>query len=137
VAQKDLFEIVSTPRDWPLWHHNSEGVDGDVDGPLNVGSVVEERGKIPGRSGLLMWRCARCEAPTTLVLEGTGMGGHGRVVYTFADAPEGTVFNRELEFSFDSRLMRVFEWLVTPLVRRQQTRSVGSLKVFAEALARS
>src|SRR5579864_7432858 len=52
---KVVFDYVTTPAHWPVWHPSSLAVRGAVDHPLDLGEQVAEEFRVAGRHGSLVW----------------------------------------------------------------------------------
>ncbi|MBN1534731.1 MAG: SRPBCC family protein [Spirochaetes bacterium] len=129
---EDVYDFVTNAGDWPKWHENSHGVEGDINGPMQLNDVVRELGKIPLKTGYLEWKCTVRDYPHEFKIDGEGMGGRGYVQYNFRKSAEGTEFTRTLDFGFEKGFMKFIESMITPMVRKKQTESVRNLKEAVE-----
>ncbi len=129
-----VYDFVTRAGDWPKWHENSEGVEGAIGAPMQLNDVVREKGRIPFKSGWLEWVCTQRDCPTEFKLDGHGMGGKGFVHYKCEVCVEGTRFTRTLDFGFHEGFMKYIEKLITPMVKKAQTKSVLNLKNTIERL---
>jgi uncharacterized protein YndB with AHSA1/START domain len=48
---EQVFDFVTTPGQWPLWHPFSLKVSGEVDHPLDVGEQATEEFRVAGING--------------------------------------------------------------------------------------
>ena len=50
-----VFDYVTTPGNWPVWHPSSLGVSGATDHSLEPGERVTEGFLVAGRRGRVVW----------------------------------------------------------------------------------
>ena len=95
-----VFDYVTTPKHWLVWHPSSLGVSGATDHSLDVGEEVTERFRVAGRKGALTWKVIAREAPTRWAISGrVAGGGHGTITYTLSPVADGTAFRREFVYA--------------------------------------
>lgn len=122
-----VFDFVTTPRNWPLWHPSSLGVDGATDHSLEPGESVTERFRVAGRRGSVVWTVLKREAPRLWTIEGrVGDRGSGRISYTLTPHDGGTLFERDFSYSFSNPLLSLMDRLV--LRRRIAAESAEALR---------
>src|SRR5947207_13500064 len=131
---QQVFEFVTTPANWPLWHPSSVKVSGAVDHPLQPGEPVTEEYVVAGHPGTAVWTVRECSAPHHWLLDGVATNGNrGTITYTLRQHDDGTAFERALSVV----------WLQTELpeqalegIRRQieaeSTEALRRLKVLLE-----
>ena len=108
-----VFDYVTTPAHWLVWHPSSLGLHGATDHSLSVGEEVTEDFSVAGRKGSVTWKVIAREEPTRWAIVGkvTG-GGNGTITYTLSPAAAGTAFRREFVYTmpnwFAALLDRLF-----------------------------
>jgi uncharacterized protein YndB with AHSA1/START domain len=131
---QQVFEFVTTPANWPLWHPSSVAVRGAVDHSLQAGEQVTEDYVVAGQPGTAIWTVRESSAPHHWLLDGVAANGNrATITYTVQPHDEGTAFERVLALT----------WLQTALpepaleeLRRQveaeSAEALGRLKVLLE-----
>jgi mannose-6-phosphate isomerase-like protein (cupin superfamily)/uncharacterized protein YndB with AHSA1/START domain len=95
-----VFDYVTTPAHWPVWHPSSLGLHGATDHSLQIGEEVTEDFRVAGRKGSVTWKVVAREAPTRWAIAGkVAGGGNGTITYTLSQIPEGTAFSREFVYA--------------------------------------
>ena len=90
-----VFEFVTTPANWPLWHPSSVKVTGAVDHPLQPGEQVTEEFVVAGQSGKAVWTVRECSAPHHWLIDGVAENGNrATITYTLRPQDGGTSFER-------------------------------------------
>jgi uncharacterized protein YndB with AHSA1/START domain len=108
-AAEHVFDTVITAKHWPEWHPATEGVSGDVDQPMRLGSKIRERARIGGRVGEGEWTVVAHERPRRVVLQlPTTTFGDLEIAYDFEPQAGGVRFTRSLTFDL-SRLPPQFD----------------------------
>ena len=59
----DVFDFLTTPKNWPEWHPASISVAGSTDHSLAIEEEVTEEFIAAGRRGRTVWRVTAREAP--------------------------------------------------------------------------
>ncbi|MGO4305804.1 MULTISPECIES: SRPBCC family protein [unclassified Cupriavidus] len=107
-----VFDYVSTPANWPLWHPSSLGVTGATDHSLRPGERVTEAFRVAGREGTVVWTVANRQAPRAWAIEGEIDGrAAGTVVYTLTPDGQGTRFEREFTYRAPTLLFSLLNWV--------------------------
>ncbi|MFL9959221.1 SRPBCC family protein [Paraburkholderia nemoris] len=108
-----VFDYVTTPVHWPVWHPSSLAVSGPVDHPLDLGEQVTEEFRVAGRRGRVVWTVTAHEPPTRWTIEGKIDGRPaGTVTYSLASAASGTRFEREFTYRAPSLWFAIFNWFM-------------------------
>ena len=96
----EVFDYVTTPAHWLVWHPSSLGLHGAIDHSLQIGEEVTEDFKVGGRKGSVTWKVVARDAPTRWAIAGkVAAGGSGTITYTLRAVPEGTAFRREFVYA--------------------------------------
>ncbi|MDF3838658.1 SRPBCC family protein [Cupriavidus basilensis] len=130
IARPDtvVFDYVSTPANWPVWHRSSLAVAGAVDHSLLPGEQVTETFLVAGRRGTVVWTVVERERPVAWTIEGTIDGRQaGTVRYTLTPMRMGTLFEREFVYTAPN----LFFALTNRLLLRQRIEAES-----AEAVSR-
>lgn len=93
-----VFDVVTTARFWPQWHPATRRVEGDVDGPAQLGDRITEHVMIAGRQGSGTWTVVQHDRPNHLALETDLAIGQLRISYQFTVVDGVTRFQRDLDF---------------------------------------
>jgi uncharacterized protein YndB with AHSA1/START domain len=94
-----VFDYVTTPAHWPVWHPSSLAVSGATDHPLNAGEQVTEEFRVAGRRGRAVWTVAERDRPRKWVIDGAIDGRPaGTVTYALTPTAHGTRFEREFTY---------------------------------------
>ena len=122
-----VFNFITTPSNWPLWHPASVSVSGNADHSLLPGQEVTENFRVAGHSGEARWFVRERSAPHRWIIEGTGKnGGAATIIYTLTPNFGGTTFERELVYTMPNPLFVVLDWLI--LRRRMRADSAEALR---------
>lgn len=107
-----VFEYVTTPKHWLVWHPSSFGVSGATDHSLEVGEEVTEAFRVAGRKGSVTWKVIARDAPARWAISGrVAGGGHGTITYTLSPVAEGTAFRREFVYTMPNRFAELLDRL--------------------------
>ncbi len=110
---EQVFDFVTTPGNWPLWHPASVSVGGNADHSLLPGEEVTENISVAGRRSEVTWLVRERSAPHRWVIDGIGKdGGRATITYTLSPHPNGTDFDRELVYAMPNPLLSVLDWLI-------------------------
>jgi len=110
----EVFDYVTTPAHWLVWHPSSLGLHGATDHSLQVGEEVTEEFRVAGRKGSVTWKVIAREKPVRWSIAGVvAAGGKGTITYSLtATAADGTAFRREFDYAmpnwFAALLDRLF-----------------------------
>jgi uncharacterized protein YndB with AHSA1/START domain len=129
----EVFDYVTTPAHWLVWHPSSLGLHGATDHSLQVGEEVTEDFRVAGRKGSVTWVVIARQAPTHWAIAGkVAAGGKGTITYTLTQTAEGTAFRREFDYAmpnwFAALLDRMF------IRRRIEAESVLAVSRLKQAL---
>lgn len=94
-----VYEYVTTPRNWPQWHPSSVAVSGAADHSLALGERATEDFVVAGRRGRAVWTVIAREAPSRWRIEADVDGRKaGVITYMLTQEGAGTRFVRELAY---------------------------------------
>lgn len=142
-----VYEFVSTPAYWPIWHPSSVAVSGAVDHSLLVGEEVAEQFRVAGRTGTALWQVTAREPTWLWTIAGTIRGRPaGQVTYrvmptkrSAADSStpnriaETTHFEREFVYYPPNLLFAILDKLtINGLIEDESQRAVAKLKQVLE-----
>ena len=118
-----VFEYVTTPAHWLVWHPSSLGLHGATDHSLTIGEEVTEEFKVAGRRGAVTWKVTAREPPTRWAIAGVvAAGGQGTITYTLSAVAEGTRFRREFVYAMPNAFAKLLDRL---FVRRRIEKESG------------
>jgi len=131
----EVYDYVTTPAHWRVWHPSSLALHGATDHSLQVGEEVTEEFRVAGRNGSVTWKVAAREAPVRWAIRGiVAAGGNGTITYTLAPVGETTSFRREFVYAmpnwFADLLDRLF---IRRRIEAESTEAVRRLKHALEA----
>jgi uncharacterized protein YndB with AHSA1/START domain len=131
----EVFDYVTTPAHWLVWHPSSLGLHGATDHSLQVGEEVTEEFRVAGRKGSVTWKVVARDPPNRWAIAGIGAaGGKGTITYTLAATANGTAFRREFDYAmpnwFAALLDRLF---IRRRIEAESTLAVSRLKQALEA----
>ena len=107
-----VFDYVTTPAHWPVWHPSSLAVRGAVDHPLELGERVVEEFLVAGRRGSVVWTVTAREPPGKWTIEGfIDRRPAGSVTYSLTSTANGTRFEREFTYRAPSLWFAILNWL--------------------------
>jgi hypothetical protein len=86
-----VFDYVTTPGNWPVWHPSSLGVGGATDHSLEPDEQVTEEFQVAGRRGRVVWTVRERVAPRRWVIDGRVEGGGGGTI-TYTATPHADRF---------------------------------------------
>ncbi len=130
-----VFDYVTTPAQWPLWHPSSLAVSGSVDHSLDVGEQVTEDFRVAGRRGRVVSTVTACVRPSKWVIAGK-IGGRpaGTVTYSLTSTVSGTRFEREFTYRAPSLWFATLNWFVLRArIQSESDTAVLRLKSLVEA----
>jgi len=89
----EVFDYVTTPAHWLVWHPSSLALLGATDHSLQVGEQVTEEFRVAGRKGSVTWKVVARDAPNRWAIAGiVAAGGKGTITYTLTATTDGTAF---------------------------------------------
>ena len=128
-----VFDYVTTPAHWLIWHPSSLGLHGAVDHSLAVGEEVTEEFRVAGRKGAVTWRVIARDAPRLWAISGAvAAGGSGTITYTLSGAGDVTAFRREFVYSMPNWFAALLDRLL--LRRRIEAESIEAVGRLKQAL---
>jgi len=126
----EVFDYVTTPAHWLVWHPSSLALLGATDHSLQVGEQVTEEFRVAGRKGSVTWKVVARDAPNRWAIAGiVAAGGKGTITYTLTATTDGTAFRREFDYAMPDWFAA---WLDRLFIRRrieaESTLAVSRLK---------
>ena len=132
----EVFEYVTTPAHWLVWHPSSLGLHGATDHSLQVGEEVVEEFRVAGRAGSVTWKVTAREAPARWAIAGrVAAGGSGTITYTLAETVGGTAFRREFVYAMPNAFAALLDRLFVR--RRIEAESRRAVSLLKQALERA
>ncbi|TDN61601.1 uncharacterized protein YndB with AHSA1/START domain [Paraburkholderia sp. BL10I2N1] len=130
-----VFDYVTTPTHWPVWHPSSLAVSGATDHSLDVREQVTEEFRVAGRRGRVVWTVAERDRPRKWVIEGAIDGRPaGTVTYTLTPTAHGTRFMREFTYRAPSLWFAALnELFLRARIQSESDEAVSRLKTILEA----
>lgn len=112
-APSTVFDFVTTPVHWPVWHPSSSSVHGEIDHSLEVGEQVIEEFRVAGRRGRVVWTVSVSTYPEKWSIDGVIDGRPaGTVTYVLTPQGNGTRFVREFTYRISSLWFALLDWIV-------------------------
>ncbi len=131
----EVFDYVTTPAHWLVWHPSSLGLHGATDHSLKVGEEVTEEFRVAGRKGIVTWRVVARDVPVLWAIGGqVAGGGAGTITYMLAPSSDDTAFRREFVYSMPNLLARLLDRLFVR--RRIAAESIEAVRRLKQALER-
>jgi len=113
----EVFDYVTTPAHWLVWHPSSLALLGATDHSLQVGEQVTEEFRVAGRKGSVTWKVVARDAPNRWAIAGiVAAGGKGTITYTLTATTDGTAFRREFDYAMPNWFAA---WLDSLFIRRR------------------
>jgi hypothetical protein len=130
-----IFDFVTTPVHWPVWHPSSLAVSGATDHSLVQGEQVTEEFRVAGRRGRAVWTVAERDRPRRWVIDGTIDGQPaGTVTYTLTPSAQGTRFERDFTYRVPSLwFVTLNELFLRARIQSESDEAVSQLKRVLEA----
>lgn len=130
----DVFDFVTTPAFWSMWHPATQAVIETPERPLLYGETAIEQIRVGGREFIAEWTVIACEAPHLWSIATDTAEGEARITYRLAPSGSGTRFVRTLAYRsrkvpqrwFDNSIVR---WVLT----RQSKKALTNLKRVLES----
>lgn len=134
-----VFDYVTTPAHWPVWHPSSLSVSGATDHPLIEGEQVTEEFRVAGRRGRVVWAVAERDRPRLWVIEGAIDGRPaGTVSYTLTQTVHGTRFEPEFTYRAPSLWFAIVNRLfLRARIQSESDEAVSQLKRVLEAASQT
>jgi len=125
-----VFDYVSTPAHWLVWHPSSLGLHGATDHSLQVGEEVIEDFRVAGRKGSVTWRVIERISPTRWAIAGkVAGGGEGTITYSLSTVGNSTAFQRAFAYTMPNALADLLDRLfIRRRIEAESTRAVDLLK---------
>ena len=131
----EVFDYVTTPAHWLVWHPSSLGLHGATDHSLQVGEEVTEDFRVAGRKGSVTWKVVGRDAPARWAISGqVAAGGSGTITYTLTAAGHSTQFRREFVYAMPNWFADLLDRLF--IHRRIESESAEAVRRLKEALER-
>jgi uncharacterized protein YndB with AHSA1/START domain len=131
----EVFDYVTTPAHWLVWHPSSLGLDGATDHSLQVGEEVTETFRVAGRRGSVTWTVVVRDAPNRWAIRGkVAGGGSGTITYTLTTLADATGFRRQFDYAMPNRLADLLDRLFVR--RRIEKESIEAVSRLRQALER-
>jgi len=126
----EVFDFVTTPAHWLVWHPSSLGLHGATDHSLQVGEQVTEEFRVAGRKGSVTWKVITRDAPNSWAIAGiVAAGGTGTITYTLTATADGTAFRREFDYAMPNWLAALLDRLfIRRRIEAESTLAVRRLK---------
>jgi len=115
----DVFDFLTTPKNWPEWHPASISVVGSTDHSLAIGEEVMEEFLAAGRRGSAVWRVTAREAPYLWRIESSASEASATITYRLRTEAGMTVFERDMQYNFGQTWLIILDAL---FVRRRMQR---------------
>ena len=115
----DVFDFLTTPKNWPEWHPASISVAGSTDHSLAIGEEVTEEFLAAGRRGSAVWRVTAREAPYLWRIESSASEASATITYRLRTEAGMTVFERDMQYNFGQTWLIILDAL---FVRRRMQR---------------
>ena len=121
----NVFDFLTTPKNWPEWHPASISVAGSTDHSLMIGEEVTEEFVAAGRRRRTVWRVTAREAPYLWRIESPASEASATITYHLHAEAGTTVFERNMQYRFDRAWLIVLDALF--LRRRMERESRKAL----------
>jgi hypothetical protein len=115
----EVFDYVTTPANWPVWHPASISVSGSSNHPLRLGEEIVEEFVAGGRRGRATWRVTRRKAPHRWRIEASWPQGQAVISNLLSAEGVDTVFRRDLSYEMPNAWLALLDLLV---LRRRMDR---------------
>ncbi|SIT41581.1 conserved exported hypothetical protein [Paraburkholderia ribeironis] len=120
-----VFDYVTTPGHWPVWHPSSLAVTGAVDHPLQIGEQVVEDFLVAGTAREPPWKWT--------IAGSIAHRPAGSVTYSLAPTATGTRFERVFAYRAPSLWFALVNWLVLRArIQAESDEAVSRLKSVLE-----
>jgi uncharacterized protein YndB with AHSA1/START domain len=128
-----VFDYVTTPALWHTWHPATVAVLGVLHRPLVKGESALEVIAVGGRRDKALWTVLACNPPHQWEIATDTTNGSARIVYQLTPIPDGSRFERTLEFRSKHRLWRSLDSTLTRwILKRQSATALHNLKSLLE-----
>jgi uncharacterized protein YndB with AHSA1/START domain len=107
-----VFDYITTPANWPVWHPASRVVRGAVDHSLLIGEQVTEEFVAGGRQGNCVWQVAQREAPRLWTITTSAPQVRADITYRLTAQGESTLFERELIYTTSGIWLWILDFLL-------------------------
>jgi uncharacterized protein YndB with AHSA1/START domain len=126
----EVFDYVTTPAHWLIWHPSSLGLHGATDHSLQVGEQVTEEFRVAGRKGSVTWKVIARDAPRSWTIAGiVAAGGKGTITYTLTSTADGTAFRREFDYAMPNWFAALLDrWFIRRRIEAESALAVSRLK---------
>jgi len=126
----EVYDYVTTPAHWRIWHPSSLALHGAIDHSLQVGEEVTEEFRVAGRKGSVTWKVVAREPPSRWAIAGVvAGGGSGTINYTLESTASGTAFRREFVYAMPNAFLALLDrWFVRRRIEAESAEAVRRLK---------
>ena len=93
----DVFDFLTTPKNWPEWHPASISVVGSTDHSLAIREEVTKEFLAAGRRGSAVRRVTAREAPYLWRIESSASEASATITYRLRKEAGMTVFERDMQ----------------------------------------
>jgi len=129
----EVFDYVTTPAHWLVWHPSSLGLRGATDHSLKVGEEVTEEFRVAGRKGSVTWKVVERDAPNRWAIAGiVAAGGKGTITYSLNASAGGTAFRRQFDYVMPNWFAALLDRLF--IRRRIEAESAMAVACLKQAL---
>jgi uncharacterized protein YndB with AHSA1/START domain len=111
-----VFDYITTPANWPVWHPASRDGRGGVDHSLLIGEQVTEEFVAGGRQGSCVWQVVQREASRLWTITTSTPQARAEITYRLTAQGESTLFEREFTYTTCGIWLSVLDFL---LMRRR------------------
>jgi uncharacterized protein YndB with AHSA1/START domain len=132
-----VFEYLTTPDKWSEWHPSVHFVKGATDHSLKVGEQVTENYSQAWCRRCVVWTVVEREELRRWIIDGIDSEGNdaGRVAFTFKQATNGTLFEREFTYQISNIFSAFLDWLI--FCPRKKAESAEALRRLKEHLEKT
>jgi len=131
----EVFDYVTTPAHWLVWHPSSLGLNGATDHSLKPGEEVTEEFRVAGCKGTVTWKVVARDEPVFWAITGeVAAGGSGTISYTLSAEADGTAFRREFVYAMPNWFTALLDRLF--IRRRMEAESAQAVQILKQALER-
>ena len=122
----DVFDSLTTPKNWPEWHSASISVAGPTDHSLTIGEEVTEEFLAADRRRSTVWRVTARDAPYLWRIESSAPEASATITYRLRTEAGTTIFARDMQYRFGRTWLVVLDALF--LRHRMERESLGPKK---------
>ncbi len=136
---KLVYDYVTTPDYWPIYHFVSKKVEPSLKHPFQMGDPeIVETVDIGGVTQNIHWNIALNESPNLFIINGISHeygGGTAQLIYTLADINGATWFQRDFKYAETNFFVKTFDELVlSKIVAKDGKESLQKVKAILESM---